>query len=60
MFEFDYRKEFGRERYYPISPDAITLLAIARREVLNKQDIRQLKMSGWNLKINNIDLEPEN
>lgn len=46
-FEFRLIKSYGRNRYYPVSENAIQLLKVVDRVCLGEEAYDYLKASGW-------------
>lgn len=46
-----HRKEYGKDRFYPDSPDTINLLKLMRKKTLTKYQVIECKKFGWKVSI---------
>lgn len=54
---FDYRKDFGEHRFYPVNEDACFITSLMEVRVLLPRHIKKMVEFGWNIQAEKLNIE---
>ena len=49
--EFEHKKNYGRDRFYPMNEEATFIVELMNVTSLSLDNLKKMKQHGWNVKI---------